>query len=298
MPWGNDPLPRADASGVFIADRNGDRRPDLVSGYQVASNEAVALPWKFGPYFSILRPGETIDHRAWRGDDWQFTVQVDFDQDGQTDILFGDYYGQVWLHKNLSAGAATRFDTEGILIRTADGKPLRVGRDESAPYDFDSMQGPRTGVIAADFDGDGAVDLILNDVFGHYYYCRRGRHGKEAVVESQVPMEKIKGYATNLVTDWDQDGRLDLIVSQLQNHRLYRNVGGAPHPFAAPENLALPLVPVIGAVVHLLAQDVNGDGDRDLIIQSDHGYDCYFEGSFLIHGFAKAEFLRLQSKRD
>ncbi len=294
MPWGNDPLPRTDSSPLFLADRNGDGRPDLVSGYQVASNEAAALPWKFGPYFSILRPGETIDHRAWRGDDWQFTVQIDFDQDGQTDILFGDYYGQVWFHKNLSAGAATRFDTEGILIRTADGKPLRVGRDASAPYDFDSMQGPRTGVIAADFDGDGAVDLILNDVFGHYYYCRRGRHGKEAVVESQVPLAKIKGYATNLVVDWDQDGRPDLLVSQLQNHSLYRNVGGARHPFAEPQTLELPLVPVIGAVVHVIAMDVNADGDRDLVIQSDHGYDCFFEGSFLARGFAAGEFIGIE----
>jgi len=32
--------------------------------------------WKFGPLKSILPEGQVIDHRSWRGDDWEFTVAV------------------------------------------------------------------------------------------------------------------------------------------------------------------------------------------------------------------------------
>jgi len=54
---------------------------------------------------------------------------------------------------------------------------------------------------------------------------------------------------------------------------------------------------VIGAVVRVLTVDANGDGDRDLLICSDHGYDCLFESSFLAPGYAKAEFFKLESRQ-
>ena len=49
---------------------------------------------------------QVIDHRSWRGDDWAFTVAVDFDQDSRKDILFGDYWGRVWFHRNTSPGGS------------------------------------------------------------------------------------------------------------------------------------------------------------------------------------------------
>lgn len=299
MPWGNDPLPRnSDSAAPMLADWNGDGALDLVHGGWVALNTRDRLPWAFAPFKPILPENQTIDHRAWRGDDWAFTLAVDFDQDGRKDILFADYWGNVWFHKNTSIGDQSTFDTQGVRIQTEAGTPLSVGRTSSSPYDFDTMQGPRTSLAAADFDADGSVDLVLNDVFGHYYYCKRGRHGTQPVVESQVPLAEMGGYATSCVVDWDGDGRPDLLVSQLQNHLLLQNAGGSdPHQqFDRPRKLELPLVPVIGAVVHVLPMEINRDGDRDLLIQSDHGYDCYFEGSFLEHGYAKGENITLQRK--
>jgi hypothetical protein len=119
------------------------------------------------------------------------------------------------------------------------------------------------------------------------------------VVESQVLVADLGGYATTCVVDWDEDGRLDLLVSQLQKHFLFRNNGtrGPGTPFAEPQKLDLPLVPVVGAVVRVMTADANRDGDRDLVIASDHGYDCLFERSFLTRGYAGAEYVKLESRK-
>jgi hypothetical protein len=304
MPWSNDPLPRGgDTAPAQFVDWNGDGRPDLVQGYYVIENTSSALPWSFRPAHSLLPAKQTIDHRSWRGDDWQYTVMVDFDGDGRKDILFGDYWGNVWFHRNLSASGATSFDTKGVRITDTRGTPLRVGLTSPKPYDFDTMQGPRTSLVAADFDGDGSIDLVLNDVYGHYYFCRRGNLGTLPKVESQTLIHQFDRYSLNTVVDWNGDGKPDVLVSVLQTYYLFRNVSGTAaqtspaNPFAPPEKLNLPLIPVIDSVVSAAMVDANRDGDTDLVLMSDHGYDCLFEKSFLLHGYRRGTVEAFQRRK-
>lgn len=296
MPWGNDLLP----DGRELADWNQDGILDMVQGHMVALGMTNKLPWKFKPFQSLLPADQTIDHRSWRGDDWAFTVAVDFDQDSRKDILFGDYWGHVWFHKNTSSGADVSFDTQGVLIKTAAGKPLKVGLTSGKPYDFDTMQGPRTSLVAADFDGDGSIDLVLNDVYGHFYFCRRANHGRQPIVESQVLIAELGNYAPLAVADWDGDGRLDILASLPrpgQYHLLFRNRNaGAPMPFSKPEKFDLPLVPLIGSVVKVFPADANGDGDRDIVISSGDWSDCLFEDSFMKRGYAEGQMMKLERK--
>lgn len=302
LPWGNDPLPYAgDAEPLRL--RRSARAPgvDLVGGMYVIESANAALPWLFRQPRSILPAHQSIDHRSWRGDDWQYTTVVDFDGDGRPDVLFGDYWGNVWFHRNLTSPEnGPAFDTTGIRIARDDGKLVQVGPTEAKPYDFDTMQGPRTGVAAADFDGDGVVDLVVNDVYGHQYFCPRGPHRAEARVASQASFADLKRYAAIYVTDENGDGRPDLILSQLETHYLFRNLGAGKGvngtPFAPAEILKLPVVPVIHGVNFISFEDMNGDGDRDLLIMSDHSYHGYFERSFLEHGYAEANLLGYESK--
>ena len=161
-------------------------------------------------------------------------------------------------------------------------------------------------MLAGDFDGDGAVDLVLNDTTGRNYFCRRGRaHAREAVVEAQLLVADLGVRGNNTVTDWDRDGRLDLLCSLGSKYYLLRNVGnsgnsgrpGAASPFASPVALDLPLVPVFGTEVSLAVMDCNGDGDQDLIAASGHNYHCFFERSFLEHGYAPGTVLRLERRK-
>ena len=87
---------------------------------------------------SVLPEGQTIDHRAWRGDDWEYTVSIDFDQDTKKDILFGDYFGNTFELTNSTnpQRALPLVQQWGAVLATSHA---RADQDSSPliPYDFE-----------------------------------------------------------------------------------------------------------------------------------------------------------------
>ena len=93
-------------------------------------------------------------------------------------------------------------------------------------------QGKGLGVVAADYDGDGYVDIfVANDAVANFLYHNRGDGTFE-----DVTLISGTGYDRNgrpqscMGTDfgdYDRDGKLDLIVTNLEfeTHTLYRNKG-------------------------------------------------------------------------
>jgi hypothetical protein len=308
LPWGTDPLPFYTQNFHIYADVDHDGAIDIVAGKSFFSTGAPdvflnanrKLPWEFKPAAPLLPPGEVIDHRAWRGDDWAHYCLVDFDGDGAADLLFGDFFGQVWFHRTRGRAGKASYDTAGVKVTLPDGTPVRAGPSAGAPWDFTVMQGSRLHVVAADFDGDGAVDLALNDTLGRNYFCRRGAsHARQPVVEQQVLVADFRVRGNNTAADWDRDGKLDLLCSLGSKYYLLRNLGALRNgsPFAPPAPLDLPLVPVFGTEVSLAVMDVNRDGDPDVIAASGHNYHCFFERSFLEHGYAAGSVLGLQRRK-
>jgi hypothetical protein len=307
LPWANDPLPLYAQNMHTYVDWNHDGWPDIISGksffstgaQQIYINTGEGLPWRFKPPVPLLPAGEAIDHRAWRGDDWAWQTLVDFDRDGKTDILVGDFWGQVWFHKNTSSGADTTYDTKGALVTRPDGRPIRVGPGADSPWDFTTLQGSRIHVLAADFDEDGSVDLVLSDTNGYWYYCNRGKYGKQPMVESQVLIKKLASRGNMTAADWDGDNKLDLLISLGTKYYWLRNIGvaGSATPFAQVQTMDLPLVPVLGTEVAIAVMDMNGDGDQDVILASGHNYHCFFERSFLQHGYAHGSVLRVGRRK-
>jgi len=307
LPWANDPLPFYAQNMHTYVDWNHDGWPDIISGesffstgsQEIYINTGEGLPWRFKPPVPLLRAGETIDHRAWRGDDWAWQTLVDFDGDGKIDILAGDFWGQVWFHKNISNGSDTAYDTKGVLITRPDGSPIRVGPGANSPWDFTTLQGSRIHVLASDFDDDGSVDLVLSDTNGRWYYCNRGKHGKQPMVESQTLIKDLGARGNMTAADWDGDGKLDLLVSLGTKYRWFKNTGalGGTTPFEQAQTMELPLVPVLGTEVAIAIMDVNGEGDEDVILASGHNYHCLFERSFLQHGYSEASVLRVESRK-
>jgi hypothetical protein len=278
-------------------DWNGDGRLDLIRGYTVRLNSGAGNPFRWTKTESILPPGEYIAHPSGIGDDWFWPYIDDFDRDGKIDVLFGDWFGHVWFHRNLSTAKGRHFDVKGIQLKT-NGKLITVGPINKDPAkDFDALQGARTVLTVDDFDRDGHRDLIVGDTYGKVRYFRNSGRPKAEVVEPtfeaavEIGDLGIRGLVD--ATDWNQDGWPDVIASAANGRvRVFLNRGDSQPRFAEGFDPGLP--PIVQPRV--LTADLNGDGDEDLFLPSTQG-SCFVERSFLEHGYAKAKLIAVEHAR-
>ncbi|MEK7405665.1 MAG: VCBS repeat-containing protein [Acidobacteriota bacterium] len=118
---------------------------------------------------------------------WAHPVALDFDRDGDMDLIVGcpdRPYNGTYLFRNIGANAAPLFDRAEWL-------------------------GPgKKDLVAADFNGDAAVDLVVSG--GYYSDVRRNR------LSRFVPVKILRRYHVGrddlwYPVDWDGDGKIDLL---------------------------------------------------------------------------------------
>jgi len=131
---------------------------------------------------------------------------VDLDGDGRTDILSGSWPGEIYLFRRNADGSFAGEET----LRGSDGKPLNVGSASAA--------------FAADWDGDGKLDLIVGASDGSVVWYRNAGGKLEAARTLVKPSPLGWGgddrrnpgewglRVKPCVVDWDGDGRLDLLL--------------------------------------------------------------------------------------
>ncbi|MFM1873393.1 MAG: hypothetical protein RL398_2815 [Planctomycetota bacterium] len=158
-------------------------------------------------------------------------VVADFDGDGDVDWFDGNAFGPSRLY--LNQGNGTFVDgTTGRLPGTC-------------PADYRSL--------AADLDGDGDLDLILNRGGNYLSGAPTILINNGAATFTTLALTLGNGLA--YAADLDGDGRLDLLDNSGQRWR--RNLGGLT--FGAPVNVSFPTNPTFAAF------DADGDGDQDLL---------------------------------
>jgi hypothetical protein len=112
-------------------------------------------------------------------------------------------------------------------------------------------------VVLGDCDGDGLVDAVtLGPATRSVVHVGRGG-GRFEAVESGLP---VQGYEAGALVDLDGDGRDDLVAAD-DSVVAFRNLGGCH--FGPAQELA---PRAEGAVVQVLATDVNLDGLTDLSV--------------------------------
>ncbi|MBI3466587.1 MAG: VCBS repeat-containing protein [Planctomycetes bacterium] len=257
-----DLLCGAERNRILYYRNDGDKQtPRLVNqGFLRADGEPLVLPTSPVPegggvftmdYYPVL------DAPDWNGD-------------GRRDLLAGGYItGRVFLFENVGveADGSPRLAARGELM--ADGKPLDVGW-AAAP-------------CAADFDGDGDLDLVCGNMpmtsgggdstsSQHFlrYYENVGSATEPRLTEQPPP--KIGEFpnsalATPRAADLNGDGLLDLVVSAGENAYIYFNVGTRRAPQFAAHATPLPStwgsapLPTFG--IQFL--DWDGDGATDIL---------------------------------
>ena len=114
---------------------------------------------------------------------------------------------------------------------------------------------------ATDVDGDGDFDLLLGHRLGMTLYMNDGS-GAFAVGINRLP--QVGSPVTSIeVADTDGDGSVEILPVHANSPLLFRN-DGTGH-FADVTGAALP-ANGLANVVDIEAGDVDGDGDRDLIL--------------------------------
>jgi hypothetical protein len=136
---------------------------------------------------------------------------ADWDDDGDYDLVLGNIRGDVYLIRNEGTMKAWAFAKEQPL--EAGGRPVHVAS--------------RAGPCVADWDGDGALDLLAGADDGSVSLFRNvgSRKAPElaAAVQlvgpsaargaSQASREAQRGSRSKIcVADWNGDGRPDLLV--------------------------------------------------------------------------------------
>ncbi|MEW4453001.1 sulfatase-like hydrolase/transferase [Bremerella sp. JC817] len=157
-------------------------------------------------------------------------VSVDWDGDGDEDLVVGNSAGNIGWFENLDGGNPPKWDA--IKLLKVNGKPIRP---QAGPNG--SIQGPAeakwgyTTLSVADWDHDGRKDLIVNSIWGKVEWYRNTGSLDELAAAQPVEVEWPGNppkpawnwwdpKARELVTQWrttpvvidlNQDGLNDLV---------------------------------------------------------------------------------------
>lgn len=159
---------------------------------------------------------------------------VDWDDDGDEDLITGNTAGYFGFIENLDGGNPPKWAKPKFL--TADGKVLRIMAGDKG-----SIQGPAekkwgyTTLSVADWDGDGLKDIVFNSIWGKVEWLKNiGEKGKPRLApprpvkvawnSSPIPKPEWNWWdpqpeelatqwrTTPNAIDWNKDGMMDLVM--------------------------------------------------------------------------------------
>ncbi|MCB9760043.1 MAG: CRTAC1 family protein [Alphaproteobacteria bacterium] len=168
--------------GVAVGDLNGDARPDFVkSGWgELVFLESDADGWHETSQARGLPRGGAEQEIAWNAQ----LVDVDHDGDLDLPVAFGAIPAQEvddtgFIAECGAAGAANPgLQPDGLFLQGADGRFEDVAVDWRV-----ADAGPSRGMVLADLDGDGWLDLVKRSLAGadHLYRAACGEAAWTAI---------------------------------------------------------------------------------------------------------------------
>ncbi len=237
--------------GLAVGDVDGDGREDVYVGTDRGHEKAIYLQVSPGRFERRILAG---------GKEWQDmgALLFDADGDGDNDLLV------------VSGGSFITSDSTTFRARLY----LNDGRGRFA-LARDALPGVATSgsaVVAADYDGDGRLDLFIGGrvIPGKYPLPPRSYllHNDGArftdVTDSVAPgLGRVGLVSSALWTDFDQDGKIDLIVvGEWMPITFFKNIGGRLVDVTRSTELG----DTHGWWNSIVAGDFNHDGRTDYIV--------------------------------
>jgi hypothetical protein len=229
-----------DGAIVLYLNEGSDPEPQLTAGVKVTAD---------GPPITVPGPA--------------FVSVVDWDNDGNKDVVVGDGQGRVHWYRNIGTDNAPQLTPWDLLF--AGGVEIQV-------------TGPAAPIVV-DWNADGKKELLVGDGDGKVWvFLNLGTDGAPALaagVRVELPDVGVsRSNARPFVVDWDEDGRKDLLVGDANGSvYLFLNTGTDAAPvFTSGVALAGQGGPImVDSNAAPFVVDWNNDGVRDLILGSNAG---------------------------
>ena len=272
-------LSRGYGHGVAVGDYDNDGRPDLFltrwRSYELLRNRGD------GTFEDVTERVGLAGDRDWPTS----SAFADLDGDGDLDLYVCHYLAWDAVNPRPCFDEMSRANV-ACFPREFKSLPDHVYRndggrfvDVTRPAGIVDRDGRGLGVVAADLDDDGRVDLyVANDTTANFLFHNLGEFRFEETASlSGAAANSDGGYQAGMGVacgDLDGDGRLDLAVTNFFNESTsyFQNLGkGMFADRTAAIGLAAPSRFLLGFGIAM--PDVNNDGRLDLMTANGHVSD-------------------------
>lgn len=290
--FGDDPYISGDMSlKPFPLDWDGDGYTDIVCTawqgfYWLFRNKGVQGSLEFEEPIRFFQQGGVLVHN-----DSPTPYAVDWDDDGDLDLISGGCGGNIMLFENTGTPTQPNYKG-GVFLQDDSGEPFFFNAVENGGT-VQGMEEQYWGYLSCvprDVDGDGDLDIIISDCLGKVRWIENTGTRQKPVLSKNVrnfyygnqplvtPWRNRPG-----VADWNGDGRLDFIVLDDRSDLvMYSQSAHNPEVLENKRKLrkADGSVFHIGRLTHPGGQgrfnmdvaDWNGDGRLDLIMGEPRNY--------------------------
>ena len=254
------------ATAVAYGDFNGDGLEDFFVGVLDGSPQLRPVEMWLN-----TGAGYRWNQDIWRGDipglvHPRKALAGDFNGDGRLDIFVA---GHGYDHPPFPG------ESPVLILSTPDGGLRDTG-------DLRGFTGFLHAAASADIDRDGDLDVFVTDTRQSFILRNEG-DGRLTYDLSAVPGDlAAKNVYTVELLDVNEDGFPDLLIGGHEHERTPTVIywGNCAGLFQVMDKTVLPAVPGFGVVVDLDAEDLDGDGMREIFVTRT-GDDPFYAGFFL-----------------